>query len=148
MSQQSALPEQWVDRIFQKLAVTYGRDFLSRWEGLDIGAVKGDWGHELRGFQQSPDAIKHALEHLPHDKPPTVLEFRELCLKAPKYAPKALPAPKPDPAVVREVMGALKPAGEYDRLGWAKRLLGRAAGGEKLPKAHVDMAKRALGAGV
>lgn len=146
MSQQSSLPEAWVDRIFQKLALTYGRTFLNRWEGMDINAVKEDWGHELRGFQQSPDAIKHALEHLPPDKAPTVLEFRDLCLKAPKYAAKALPAPKPDPAVVREVMGAInKPTSDYDRLGWAKRLLGRVAGGEKLPKAHIDMAKRAIG---
>jgi len=74
-----SLPETWVDRIFTKLSLVYGHQFLSRWDGLALADVKADWAHELRGFAQNPNAIAYALEHLPPGKPPTVLEFRAIC---------------------------------------------------------------------
>jgi hypothetical protein len=74
-----SLPEAWVDRIFTKLSLVYGHQFLSRWDGLAIADVKADWGHELARFQQNPGAISYALEHLPAGKAPTVLEFRAIC---------------------------------------------------------------------
>lgn len=77
-----ALPDSWVDRIFQKLTLTYGRDFLGRWEGVPLEEVKADWAHELDGYEKAPHAIHHALKNLPA-KPPTVLDFRALCQKAP-----------------------------------------------------------------
>lgn len=78
-----SLPLPWVEKIFQKLSLVYGRDFLGRWEGIPIEDVKSDWAHELSGYQQSPDAISYALQHLPN-KPPTVLEFRTICQAAPR----------------------------------------------------------------
>lgn len=117
-----SLPESWVNRIFQRLTLVYGRDFLSRYEGQDLGAVRAGWGEELTGFQQAPDAIKFALEILPSDKPPTVLQFRDLCRKAPQYAPKALPAPAPDPAIAAKALEALRPAKRVDPLQWAHDL--------------------------
>lgn len=74
-----SLPEAWVDRIFDKLTLVYGHQFLSRWDGMPIADVKADWGHELRGFAQNPNAIAYGLDHLPPGKPPTVLEFRAIC---------------------------------------------------------------------
>jgi hypothetical protein len=74
-----SLPETWVDRIFTKLSLVYGHQFLSRWDGLAMADVKADWAHELRGFAQNPGAISYALEHLPPGKAPTVLEFRAIC---------------------------------------------------------------------
>lgn len=76
------LPLPWVQKIFQKLNLVYGRDFLSRWEGQELGAVMGDWAHELRGFADKPQAIAYALQHLP-EKPPTVLQFRAICNASP-----------------------------------------------------------------
>lgn len=73
-----SLPEAWVERIFEKLALVYGHQFLSRWDGMDLARVRADWGHELRGFAQNPNAIAYGLEHLP-EKPPTVVEFRRIC---------------------------------------------------------------------
>lgn len=82
-----------VDLIFTKCSLVYGRDFLGRWEGLDLAEVKADWRHELGALLDNPQAIKHALTHLPADKAPTVLSFRQLCINAPDhYAPK-LPPP-------------------------------------------------------
>lgn len=103
-----ALPSPWVDKIFEKLSLVYGRDFIGRWEGLNIDAVKADWAHELDGFQQRPQAIKHGLETLPPSKPPTVLEFREICRRAPEFAPKALPEPKATPEQKAQVRALLE----------------------------------------
>lgn len=74
-----SLPDAWVDRIFAKLSLVYGHQFLSRWDGMPLADVKADWAHELRGFAQNPHAIAYALEHLPAGKAPTVLEFRAIC---------------------------------------------------------------------
>lgn len=118
-----SLPAAWVDRIFQKLTVTYGRDFAGRWEGLSTDDVKADWADVLAGFVNSPDSIKHALETLPADKPPTVLQFRDLCRKAPLKHLPALPAPDIDPAMAQAVKAAAKPiGGASDPLEWAHKL--------------------------
>lgn len=74
-----SLPDAWVDRIFDKLTVVYGHQFLSRWDGMELADVKADWAHELRGFAQNLGALKYGLEHLPVSKPPSVLEFRAIC---------------------------------------------------------------------
>jgi hypothetical protein len=124
-----SLPAPWVDRIFQRLTLIFGRDFLARYDGQEIADVKADWAEELAGFQQSPEAIKHALGILPADKPPTVLQFKELCRKAPLYVPKALPAPPPDPSLAEELRRTFKPvSGQGDRA-WADKLRQRIAAG-------------------
>lgn len=74
-----SLPESWVDRIFDKLTLVYGHQFLSRWDGLPLESVKADWARELSRFQQNPGALAYGLENLPATKPPTVLEFRAIC---------------------------------------------------------------------
>lgn len=88
-----SLPSVWVDRIFEKLSLVYGRDFLSRWEGLELDDVKADWAHELAGMVVRPERIKYALDHLPASKPPTVLDFRAICMMASFDELPALPAP-------------------------------------------------------
>lgn len=99
------LPPAWVDRIFEKLTLIYGSDFVNRWKsaGIPIEDVKADWAKELAGFADHPDAIAYALENLPKDRPPTVLQFRDVCRKSP---PKAAPAlaykGSPMPPEIRE----------------------------------------------
>lgn len=88
-----SLPSVWVDRIFTKLSLVYGRDFLSRWEGLELDDVKADWAHELSGMSVRPERIRYALENLPASKPPTVLDFRAICMQAQFDELPALPAP-------------------------------------------------------
>lgn len=141
----SSLPEAWTEKIFEKLSLVYGRDFLSRWEGQNLNAVKADWGHELRGFQQSPNAIRHALETLDAAKPPTVLQFRDACLKAPQYAPAALPAPKADPAVVAQALGSIQRPTGFSHKGWAYRLQKREQDGDRLTKFQRGAWREALG---
>lgn len=74
-----SLPAPWIERIFDKLTLVYGHQFLSRWDGINLIEVKADWAHELRGFAQNPGAIAYGLEHLPAGKAPTVIEFRAVC---------------------------------------------------------------------
>ncbi len=84
-----SLPENWTNKIFQKLILAYGRDFTGRYEGVPLEEVKADWAHELSGYQQSPNSIAYALCNLP-DKPPNVFQFRAICRAAPSEAVPAL----------------------------------------------------------
>lgn len=102
------LPSAWVDRIFAKLMLSYGRVFLAQYEGMDIDMVKADWAHELSGFSDKPEAIKYGLENLPPDRPPNVLQFRAICRKVPAPVYKALPSPKADPERVRKLIAEIK----------------------------------------
>lgn len=130
-----SLPLTWVERIFDKLMLAYGRDFTGRWEGLPISSVKTDWSHELSGFETHPESIKHALQNLPPARPPTVYEFRNLCASAPKKALFELPAPPADPLFVASIAAKLRaPTGKANSTGkeWAYRLQERDKAGEPL----------------
>jgi hypothetical protein len=130
-----SLPTPWIDRIFDKLTMTYGQQFLRRWQDIDINAVKSDWAHELAGFAQHPRAIAWALQNIPADKPPTVLEFRAIARKAPAEDVPQLESPKADPERVAAELAKLAPlasrrvargGGNKD---WARRIVESAANG-------------------
>ena len=87
-------PSNWLDSLFARFAVRYGAAWMRQWDGVDLDAVKADWAAELAGFEQRPEAVRHAIQHLPIDRPPTVGQFVALCRSAPVMAPPALPAPK------------------------------------------------------
>ena len=146
-----SLPEAWVDRIFTKLSLTYGEGFMRTYAGLDVADVKANWGHELAGLAQSPKAIAHALEILP-GRAPNVVEFRELCRRAPASSfGNQLPAPEPkpvDPAGVRKVAAALaglKPTRPIGARAWAVRLQERHQRGDGLTRFQVAAYREALG---
>lgn len=140
------MPLSWVDRIFDKLTLTYGQQFLGRWRDVDMNSVKSDWLHELSGFEKSPESIQYALQNLP-DLPPTVIQFRALCRSAPRNEPLELLSPKADPAIVRRVMDGLSaPKTTVDHKAWAKAILRDVQGGLRRSPTVVQMAKQALGA--
>lgn len=113
----SSLPENWVERIWTTMRAAYGAAFDRQWEcpaGVDpvqhVTDLKAVWGRELRGFQQNPRAIAHALDHLPTDFPPNLLQFANLCRRAPQFhAQERLTAPKADQAVIAHVLEAARP---------------------------------------
>lgn len=143
-----SLPAQWIDRIFDKLTLTYGQSFLRRWSDIDLNSVKSDWAHELAGFEHHPKAIAWALQNLPADKPPTVLDFKFLARRAPPDEVPRLEAPKADPARVAAELAKLAPVvkkpSARPSTDWAKRIVGRADGGEKVAPATLRMAREAL----
>lgn len=142
-----ALPLPWVDRIFDKLMLVYGRDFTGRWDGLPMSSVKADWAHELSGFEAHPEAIKHALLTINPAKPPTVLEFRNLAANAPKMAALELPPPPVDREFRAELMARIgtPKAGEYRPKAWAETLRRRHVACEKLNANQIRCYRAALG---
>lgn len=102
------LPTRWVDELFGRLSLRYGAAFLAQYRDLDIAAVKADWADVLDGFERFPEAIKHALDVLPADRPPNALQFRDACRRAPRAAVAALPAPKLAPEVAEQLLQAVR----------------------------------------
>lgn len=140
-----SLPLPWVERIFTKLNLIYGREFSLRWEGLSMADVKTNWAHELACFEGSPEAIGHAIETLPSMKPPTVLEFKRLCLTCPSRATVALPAPKQDPVFVSRLVSEMKKPGEkHDGKEWARRLQRRHLHADRLNAYQIFCYQQAL----
>jgi hypothetical protein len=140
-----ALPLTWVDRIFDKLVLAYGRDFTGRWEGIPMASVKGDWAHELAGFEEHPDSIKHALQSLPPAKPPTVYEFRNIAANAPRMANKQLPSPPQDMERVNLLIGGLRQTvARHDMKDWAHRLKARHESGDKISPYQIHCYQNAL----
>ena len=142
------MPSAWTDKIFTKLTLAYGRDFIGRWEGIDLNDVKTDWSHELSGFDAHPEAIAYALANLP-PKAPTVLEFRAIARRAPQPDAPRLEAPKADPERVAKELAKLAPlrraavqmVGAKD---WARRILTRAEAGERIRPICLRFAQEAL----
>lgn len=142
-----SLPIEWIDRIFDKLSLTYGQPFLRRWADIDLNAVKSDWAHELAGFEQHPHAIAWALQHLPDASAPTVLEFRTLARKAPPEVLPQLPEPKADPERVKaeaaKLLALVKPASASGviRTAWAHAIVDRHAAGAQVSPLVLRMAR-------
>lgn len=144
-----SLPTKWTEALFTKLTLAYGRDFIGRWEGIDLSDVKTDWAHELAGFQHHPEAIAYALANLPV-KAPTVIEFRALCRRAPAPVVPLLESPAASPERVAAELAKLghirkNRGAEVDRKDWARALIARHASGEKLRPIALQFARDALG---
>lgn len=143
-----SLPLQAIDRLFDRLTATYGRQFLNLYEGLDVAAVKTVWAHELGGFVGNLHAIAWALENLP-TKAPNAVEFRFLCRLAPSQKVQQLTEPAANPQRLRaelEKLGAIvRDTPPTHRLDWARHILARAEGGDKLAPCTLLFAKQALG---
>jgi hypothetical protein len=142
-----SLESKAIDRLFARLSATYGVAFLRQYEGVEPGAVKALWGHELAVFEANLGRIAWALEHLP-ERCPNVIEFKNLCRQAPVQEVKALLPPKADPArlaaEVEKLQAAIaeKPASGYDFKAWAKNILANPQG--RTPTV-LEMARRAVG---
>lgn len=88
-----ALHRRFVDEIHARLLVRYGSKWLSMWAGVPEDAVKADWSEQLAAV--TPAGVRFALDNLPDEFPPTVGQFRSLCLtqQRPELQAPALPAP-------------------------------------------------------
>lgn len=144
-----SLPLQAVDRLFERLTATYGRQFLSLYEGLDANAIKSSWAHELSGFSRNLHALAWALEHLP-ERAPNAIEFRNLCRRAPEAEVPRLPEPPANPERIREELAKLGPAlkalasGGRANTAWAHRIVGRQAGGERIAPLVLRLAREVV----
>lgn len=145
-----SLPLQAVDRLFARLSATYGRDFTSKYEGIEPNAVKSSWAHELSGFSGQLEAIAWALEHLP-ERCPNVIEFRKICRLSPSpEVPRIEHSPAGKARVAAE-LAKLAPVlaargSRPDNRQWARSLIQRhESGAYPSTRTALKMAQEALG---
>lgn len=148
MQQDTMTFDDIIDAIFGRMAVRYGTEWLRKWEGVDMAAVKADWKHELKGFSTNLEPLRYALKHLPV-KCPTVAEFRSVANSCPPPEFKQLPAPHAKPELAKQVVGAVKQKlgglPVKDPKDWARKLKARHERGEKLGGHQIAAYRQALG---
>lgn len=143
------LPIKAVDRLFERLSATYGAAWTRQWVDVPINDVKSAWAHELQGFANHLQSIAWGLENLP-ERCPNVIEFRNLCRRAPAPDLPKLPEPKADPERLKQElakMGNIRAkvaTASVDSKDWARRIIGRFEAGEKMNPTTLSMAKDAL----
>lgn len=83
--QRNALPDAWIDRLFQRFAAAYGTEkFTALWRTQDMAEVRACWARELAEFTR--DELARAVAALPKAHPswpPSLYEFAALCRPAP-----------------------------------------------------------------
>ena len=105
-----SIPVEWVDRIFERLTVLFGRRFGDLYAGVDQDRLREAWAIELGGFRGHPERIAKALQSCKGAQhPPTLSEFVSLCRTQHADAPIGLlSAPKGDPVVAKENLERIK----------------------------------------
>jgi hypothetical protein len=74
----TAVPETWIDALFERMAASYGSKFADLWRGVDINSVRRLWGIELAKVTR--EEWKHGVDSLvTRPFPPTLPEFVALC---------------------------------------------------------------------
>lgn len=148
---QSALPEAWIDRLFERFSLMYGADWSAKWAGIPLEKVKASWAEDL-AFA-SGEQVRKALAHCRTNNkfPPSCPEFAGLC-KA--FAPSpggflsALPAPRGgeiNPRVMTEIAKFLEAGRERDPKDWARQILSEAKDGTYRYPYGIRSAEIALG---
>lgn len=141
------LPQHWVEKLFRKLSARYGRAFLGQYDGVALEDVMADWAEELGGFSARPEALAHAIAHLP-ERAPNVAQFRALCVGAPSAEP-ALPPVPADPARVQAELAKIDRAQQHHDgryTGWIARGLSDIEAGIKRSPTVIRMIRAAAAA--
>lgn len=151
-----SLPLPAIDRIFERLTATYGRQFVDLYADVDPGSVKTAWCHELAslGTAAGLRRIAAALDNLP-DRAPNAVQFRNLCLQMKMPEPPPLPSPPANPERLRAELAKLGHVskdkrmpvmlGGHDPKAWAKRHIAAHEAGHKVRPITLHFARQALG---
>jgi hypothetical protein len=74
----SPLPEAWVERLFERMLLDYGKKFGDQWADSKMDVLIAHWARELAGYTGAE--IKRGLDALStREWPPTLPEFKKLC---------------------------------------------------------------------
>jgi len=144
MTQPLDLPR--VKRIFTRLTLRYGAQFMNLWPGIDdMTPVHMDWAIVLGGL--SDEALTFGLENLP-DRPPIATAFRDICRRS-GHVVKALPQARPEPDLERlerefRRLGELAAQTKKDPKGWARRLREKDKAGEHISTVQRNAYRNAL----
>lgn len=143
-----ALSEHLVNKIFIRMTLRYGAVWLDTLVGADGEDTKAEWARELTGT--SAMAIEGALDSLPDGAPPSLAQFKSLCVFAPGGASRAARRQDGNPRAAAEALARMADtkvrveAGQ-PRLKWAHDLRARERAGEKLSNATRRNWRAALG---
>ena len=137
-----------IDRLFERLSMTYGISWDNSIGTAPLNEIKTFWMNQLSGFMQSKEsmmAISWALNHLP-ERPPNLVQFKNLCYQAPAVERPQLPSPPADPERVKQELAKLAGMNnpKQDPKEWARKILGDYAAGVKKSPTVVQMARDAL----
>ena len=139
-----------IDRLFERLAATYGSAWSRQWSDVPLADVKTAWAHELSGYGGRLEVLAWALENLP-ERAPNIIEFRNLCRRSPAPEAPRLPELKADPERLARELSKLQDlkqlvakASPVDHKAWAKRILQGYADGKKTNPTSIRFAKEAL----
>jgi hypothetical protein len=80
----TALPSEWIERLFERLSARYGNKFAAMWAGISPEAIKREWAEGLAGFSRE-ELVEGMRASLDREWPPNLAEFRRLCRPAPPY---------------------------------------------------------------
>lgn len=148
-----SLPIEAIDRLFARLAAVYGAAWDRSLGQSPIADVKAAWRHELQGFHgQRMEHLAWALDNLP-ERPPNVIEFRNLARRAPRDDYVKLPEPMPDVdpeevarrvALVKARLAEIKARVVGGQLQWARAIVQRHKEGDHVSIASLRMAQQAL----
>ena len=82
----SALPEEWIERLFARFEAMYGARFADSWKGCDLRNVKIVWAETLGSL--SRDELSAGIAGcMTREWPPTLPEFVKLCRQPDPSAP-------------------------------------------------------------
>lgn len=74
----SPLPESWIERMFDKMLLDYGKKFTDNWAGSDPQRLITHWSNEMASY--SGQEIKRGLAAMENrDWPPSLPEFKKMC---------------------------------------------------------------------
>lgn len=142
-----SLPIAVIDRLFDRLASTYGAQWTRMWGGIPVNEMKIVWADGLGGYAGHLKTIAWALENLP-ERCPNLIEFRNLCRQAPAPDVPLLPEPKADPQRVATELAKLRSNTDdhrSDPKDWARRIIARHDAGEHVRSINLRFARDALG---
>lgn len=136
----------WLDSLFITLGSVYGSRFTNQWPAAVVDTVKKEWARELAPFENKPDALQYAVDSLPADHVPNVLEIRDACRRFcnPSTRPTFKPLSAEERAHALNVLGSWTPQAPTDAREWARRLRLRELQGERLSRYQREAWREAI----
>ena len=135
-----------IDRLFGRLAATYGAEWTRQWVNVPVSDIKTTWGHELAGYLGHMGAIAYALDNLP-ERCPNAIQFRNLCRAAPRLDVQFIEQPKASAERIAAELLAMVPIRNQPKVDgkeWARRLISRHESGEVIRTYSLNLARGAL----
>ena len=73
------------DYIFGRMSAIYGNDFARKWDGIDPNLIRQEWIGTMGRFLTYKPIMDYALDHIDPARPPSSLQFRNLCQNGPDF---------------------------------------------------------------